>query len=388
MSAPETRVPEPVDLIVVGAGPAGRALAHRAEQAGLTVTLVDPAPDRPWRATYGMFADDAPAWLDGSTVAARSDTVSVYTPHRRLVPRSYLVLDPEAFRRSLRVTRVIAGSATRIDGGSVTLDDGTVLTAREVVDARGGGGGDPSVPRQTAYGTFDEADRTDDTVLMDWRAAGISALRPASFSYRVPTARGRLTQETCLAGTPPIPISELERRSRLRRQTSGAGDAATGVPAGRDSSGPEETVDFPMVAAVRPWRAEGPLAFGAAGGLMNPATGYSVAQSLGAIDDVLDAVRAGRSPRAALWPRTARIVHLLRVVGLAVLLSLNAAQLVEFFDAFFRSSTRRQRAYLSSRSDPAGLLLSMGAVFVRCPPRLMVAVAIATARAVPQVLRA
>ena len=129
------------------------------------------------------------------------------------------------------------------------------------------------------------------------------------------------------------------------------------------------------------------LAFGAAGGLMNPATGYSVAQSLGAVDGLVDALREGRDLRAHLWPRCARAVHLLRMLGLAVLLSLDAAQLVEFFDAFFRLSADRQRAYLSSRSDLGGLLVTMAAVFVRCPPRLMATVAAASLRTVPRLVR-
>ena len=52
------------DLLVVGAGPAGRALAHRACVAGLAVTVVDPAPDQEWTATFGLFGDDLPLWID------------------------------------------------------------------------------------------------------------------------------------------------------------------------------------------------------------------------------------------------------------------------------------------------------------------------------------
>ena len=52
------------DVIVVGAGPAGRALTHRLLARDVTVTLVDPAPDRPWRSTYACWADEIPDWLD------------------------------------------------------------------------------------------------------------------------------------------------------------------------------------------------------------------------------------------------------------------------------------------------------------------------------------
>jgi glycine oxidase len=45
------------DVIVVGAGPVGAAVAWRCAQRGLTVTLVDPDPDRgAWRTAAGMLA--------------------------------------------------------------------------------------------------------------------------------------------------------------------------------------------------------------------------------------------------------------------------------------------------------------------------------------------
>lgn len=361
---------QPVDLIVVGAGPAGRALAHRAERAGLRVTLVDPAPERPWTATYGLYADDAPAWLDRAVVAARSENIVVYTPHRSVVDREYLVLDPEALRRSLPVSDVLAQAAVRFDGASVTLADGTERQARTVVDARGTGVHPAaSTPRQTAYGVFLDSREPAETeaVLMDWRAAGVSALRPASFSYRVPTKHGLLVEETCLAGRPPIPLDELRRRRDLRGPTAPP-DARV------------ETVDFPMFGCARPWRHDGPLLFGAVGGMMNPATGYSVAQSLGAVDGLVDALLGARDPRARLWSRSARAVHVLRLLGLSVLLSLPAEALVVFFDAFFKAPVARQRAYLSARDDLRGVLLAMLAVFLRCPPRVKWLVVVASVR--------
>ncbi|MBM7369152.1 lycopene cyclase family protein [Gordonia hydrophobica] len=367
-----------VDLIVVGGGPAGRALAHRAGVAGLRVTLIDPAPERAWHATYGLYADDVPAWLDPATVATRSAAVTVYTPHRRVVDRGYVVLDPEEFRRSLTVDDVVASTCTRVDAGSVTLADGSVRSARHVIDARGTAAVPASVPRQTAYGTFaaetvaaadaPAAHAPAETVLMDWRAAGVSALRPASFSYRVPTARGLLVEETCLAGSPPIPLTELRRRAQLRSPSLAV-----------DS--PVETVDFPLYPGHRPWQTRGALAFGAAGGLMNPATGYSVAQSLGAVDGLVEAIIDGHELRGCLWTWTARMVYRLQLIGLAVLLMLDAEQSVRFFDAFFRLPAARQRAYLSVRDDLGGTVLAMLAVFLRCPPRLQFAVAVSSARA-------
>ena len=55
-----------MDVLVVGAGPAGMALAAQCARRGLRTGLVDPAPQRPWTATYGMWADELPAGLPAS----------------------------------------------------------------------------------------------------------------------------------------------------------------------------------------------------------------------------------------------------------------------------------------------------------------------------------
>ncbi|WP_045541191.1 lycopene cyclase family protein, partial [Gordonia sihwensis] len=215
-------------------------------------------------------------------------------------------------------------------------------------------------------------------VLMDWRPAdtgpnavssNLTSSDPASFSYRIDTARGRLVEETCLAARPPLGISELARRARLRLRLS--------APTGDEEvqhGGMDEIVDFPMYPNARPWRGDGALAIGAVGGLMNPATGYSVAQSLRAADLVVEAV-GRRDPRAALWPRAARIAFALRLLGLLVLIRLRPAELVGFFDAFFGVPVPLQRAYVSSHADAPGVLRAMAAVFRRSPPRLKARVA-------------
>ena len=57
------------DAVVVGAGPAGRAAAHRIAAAGAVVVLVDPHPDRRWTQTYAMWDDELPAWLPADVLS-------------------------------------------------------------------------------------------------------------------------------------------------------------------------------------------------------------------------------------------------------------------------------------------------------------------------------
>ncbi|WP_040797017.1 lycopene cyclase family protein, partial [Nocardia higoensis] len=132
-----------------------------------------------------------------------------------------------------------------------------------------------------------------------------------------------------------------------------------------DGSEPVERVRFP-VQGGRP----GAHRFGAAGGFLHPATGYSVATSLSAADEFACGApaRLGR----------AHAVHALRVAGLRALLALPPADLPVFFDAFFSLPPDLQRAYLSGRSDLAGIAGAMWALFPAVPPGLRSRIAAAT----------
>ena len=349
------------DLVVVGAGPAGRALAHRAARSGLTVTLVDPNPHQRWSQTFGAFADELPEWLSPVCVAARSETVVVYTPRRRVLHRPYVVLDNTALRDSLSLhgVRIVTGCAAHIRPDEVVLDTGDVVPGRVVVDATGRAPGVAAraLPRQRAYGVVGIVGAGAETVLMDWRRPSPDTPDPPTFSYRVPLGSGRfLVEETFLAGTPP-PIAELARRWALRGTPHGWTGAAT-----VDSV---EVVDFALTSgAPRPWLDDGhPLRFGAAGGLMHQATGYSVAASLRCADIVVNAIVCGDDPRVALWPWRARMVYAMRERGLRVLTGLGCTDTEQFFAAFFSTGDAGQRAYLGSRHNLAGVLRAMAATF-------------------------
>lgn len=344
------------DLLVVGAGPAGRALAHRALVHGAAVTLVDPDPDRPWTATVGVFIDDLPFWLPPDEIMACATTeIVVYTPQRRVVARPYGVVSTAALQRRLPVTgaRIESHLVTEITACTVRLDDGRVLVADHVIDARGAAGADTALPRQRAYGATETVTGAPEMVLMDWSRSPVSS---PSFSYRVDLGDGRrLVEETCLAGAPPPAMDVLARRNAAR----------VTVP----YSGTPERVDFPLYLVAAPWRDTGgaALRFGAAGGLMHPATGYSIGASLGAADPLARALCRGDDPVRALWPAGARWTHRLRNLGLTVLLDFDGPELTAFFDAFFALPVCRQRAYLGDRRSPRATAGAMWAVMRALP---------------------
>jgi hypothetical protein len=131
-----------------------------------------------------------------------------------------------------------------------------------------------------------------------------------------------------------------------------------------------ERVRFPVDVGPPALRAGGAIPFGAAAGLVHPATGFSLAETFRLAPLVASSVRGGpRAVRRVLWPVSARVVYRLRRRGLATLLSLTAAEHEEFFDVFFALPDHHQRAYLSGR-DLRGTAAAMAAVFLAAPNHL------------------
>ncbi|MET8778055.1 lycopene cyclase family protein [Nocardia sp. NPDC004654] len=349
------------DIVVCGLGPAGRALAHRCLARGMAVTVVDPAPARPWTATYAAWADELPGWLDPAVTAATVARPTAWGARRHELDRAYVVLDTGRLQNSLDLTgaEIVAERAVRLERHGVTLASGRTLPAERVIDARGIARS-PARAEQTAYGVLvdDTAAAGIEPLFMDWRADnGAHPAAPRSFLYAVPLGGGAmLLEETCLAGRPALDTGEL--RTRLRHRLRARGIALHGDE-------PVERVRFP-VQGGRPCQ----RAFGAAGGFTHPATGYSVASALAAAD----AAATG----ADLWPPSARAVRALRTAGLRALLALPPADLPAFFDAFFDLPAPLQRAYLSGRTDLAGTVAAMRALFAALPTGSRIRIAAAT----------
>ncbi|VFA97231.1 lycopene cyclase family protein [Nocardia cyriacigeorgica] len=351
------------DVVVCGLGPAGRALAHRCLARGLSVSVVDPAPQRTWTATYAAWADELPGWLDPAAVAATIEQPVAWGGREHRIDRRYAVLDTGRLQQSLDLTgaRVHADRVTDLTRHTVTLASGPVLRAERVIDARGLARS-PARAEQTAYGIVVEGERCAGVqpLFMDWRLDnGAPAQAPRSFLYAVPLGAGAmLWEETCLAGRPALDQRTLAERLHQRLRVRGIEV---------DGREPVERVRFPVTGA-RPGRTR----FGAAGGFIHPATGYSVAAAL----DAADTVAAGGSPA----PPSARVVHGLREAGLRALLRLPSEQLPEFFDAFFDLPVPVQRTYLSGRTDVAGTAAAMRTLFLRLPGPLRRQLAAATLR--------
>ncbi|MQA07649.1 MAG: lycopene cyclase [Pseudonocardiaceae bacterium] len=376
-----------VDVLIVGAGPAGWALAWCCTESGLHTAVLAPAPTGGWPATYGGWFDEF-GHLPASAFAARPPATTVITRTEQRVPRDYVVLDNDGLGRWLRhpSVRTITGTAEEVtvgnNGATVRLTDGQRIAAAVVVDASGVrralSGGPPrgAHTEQTAVGVRVPAGAVggladpEVATLMDWRPApgalGASG-QAASFCYRVPVGHGQmLIEETSLARRPGLPHEVLRERLHARLAAAGLADLAPHR---------EERVRVPL--DLTPRRTGEVLAFGVAAGLVHPATGYSLASSLRLAQPVATAIAEAlpRSPAAAvraaqrtIWSSSAFAVHGLRRYGLRSLRRMPPESLNAFFEAFFAQPAGTQRAYLSVRDDVAGTTAAMRAVFHASPP--------------------
>ncbi|NTY02173.1 lycopene cyclase family protein [Deinococcus sp. JMULE3] len=376
--------PAHTDALIVGAGPAALALAAELRARHHSVRIVAPHAPQAFPATYGAWLDDLPGWAQACAAHVWTD-VRVYTgPQPTPLLRPYALLDNTRFLHALLdragplawTVGTVTHAAPDPDGWTVHTREGEVLRARFVVDAAGHAGSlrRPRHPGgaalQTAYGLTARFERPPSApggvVWMDYRAPHGPGDTP-TFLYAMHLGGDTyFVEETSLIARPAPTRAALRARlhERLRAQ---------GTPPGEILH--EEWVAFPMNAAAPD--PHGPLAFGAAGGMVHPISGFQVAGALHRAPHVADAasaaLRAGRDPHAAawaaLWPperRAAREVHLL---GVQALLNLPPDQLAGFFRAFFALPPAAWHAFLDPDTPPGALARTMLRLFAALPGR-------------------
>lgn len=352
------------DVLVLGAGPAGLALAAACRRAGLSVAVLAPDPEAPWAPNYGAWAAELPpewpAWADATFAEA---VVYVDDARRHVLPGPYVRVDGRELQASL-----LASVPDRRRGTAEVAP-----AAGLVVDATGAES--PRVPRraaldpgwQVAWGEVLEVDGApDEMLLLDWRDPAPPVGEPPSFLYAMPLPDGRwFAEETMLVSRPEFPLDAL--RTRLARRLDRMGvhvRARHGV----------ERCRIPM---GMPLPTGEVAAFGAAAGFIHPATGYSLATSLRLADPaaraIAGALGGGADPRssaitalhAACWPTDRVRAWAFYRFGMEALLRMDLASVREFFDTFFHHSPDVWRAWLGGDLPPAGIASAMLAHFGR-----------------------
>ncbi|MCK7637014.1 lycopene cyclase family protein [Corynebacterium pygosceleis] len=339
------------DMIVVGLGPSGAALAHRASLRGWDVLGVDPQPV--WRNTYGLFTDELPDWLPDPPVESLS-TPSVIGESEHHPDREYAILDNDALRRRFLTFPTIIGAAAEVGRRRVRVNNRTHV-ADIVVDARGAT--ETEGPVQQAYGV----------VLHDEAAPVWMDLRPLehgttpTFHYQIPVRGGMLHEETSLVHQGPLPWEVL--RNALRQRIGDHPDAEVIA---------SEKVLFPMNAPadIDP---TGPVPFGARAGFINPISGFSVATSLELTDPTLDTlssiIRGGTQHRLPWMTPRYRADRRLLSIGQQVLLELDPDELPLFLEKVFTLSRTEQKRFLHL-GDPVGTMRGMLRIFLACDRHL------------------
>ena len=370
------------DVVVIGAGPAGLALARSLVDRGVDTVVI--APDAPWHATYGAWRDDVAhcelgASLD-SLVRGAWPAVRVVGTREHRIERPYLVFDNHALRASLsasvpmRIGQVEA-VLHDVESSTVRLAGDHTVAARLVIDATGAGAflaqSGRALGAQTAYGLVlrseampaDVSRHADVFTLMDWSS-------PPTFLYQAHFADGSvLLEETSLFAAPLHDIDDLRRRLATRLGADLTARAST-----------VERVHIAMGVAL-PSRATRTVGFGAAAGYVHPVTGYSVAASLRAAPRVADAIRRALDERrsaselsqitwSAVWPADLVRTRDWHDMGLAVLRALPPADTPKFFDAFFSLPVEQSAAYLRVDGDARMVRAAMLGVFHRVDNRL------------------
>ncbi|MDM7936443.1 MAG: lycopene cyclase family protein [Cyanobium sp. CZS 48M] len=382
-----------VDVLVLGAGPAGLAIASELVPLGLRVMgLSADDPTSPWPNTYGIWAAELDQLHLSHLLKHRwSNCVSYFGADPVVLSRDYGLFDPGKLQRhwlgrcsGMDWRRGLAAELNHdAQGSQVTTREGELLRARLVIDTTGHNPvfvQRPSlgpVAAQAAYGivgTF-TADPVPpgQFVLMDYRSEHLSPEErqaPPTFLYAMDLGEGRFfVEETSLALAPPVPIEVLQ--DRLRRRLAHRGVAVL----------EQEHVErclFPMNLPL-PDLSQRVLGFGGAASLVHPASGYLVGSLLrrapglaaaiasGLARPDLDAAEVAELAWAALWTPELVRKHGIYQFGLEKLMRFSEQELRQFFSTFFALPERQWYGFLTNTLSLRELVVAMVRLFAQAP---------------------
>ena len=397
---------QPLDALVIGAGPAGLAIAAALGAEGLKVVVLSPEDWRdPWPNTYGIWGDEVDAlglghllehrWsytcsYFGSGSSDPADPANSPTCHGR----DYGLFDKNRLQQfwlercEAAGVQWLRGQALELSHGSgrsqVATAAGEVLEARLVLDASGHKAvfvqrpDRGPVAGQAAYGVVGRFTappvQPGQFVLMDYRCDHLSPeerSEPPTFLYAMDLGQGRFfVEETSLALAPPVPYATLKQR--LERRLAHRGVAIEQVEH-------EEFCLFPMNLPL-PDLDQPVLAFGGAAAMVHPASGYlvgallrrapvlaaAVAARLRA-EPAADSLQLAQAGWQALWPPELRRKHALYQFGLEKLMRFSEPQLRGHFASFFSLPSAQWYGFLTNTLSLGELLAAMLALFATAP---------------------
>ena len=383
---------EKCDVLIIGAGPAGRALAFEFALLENSVIIVDPNPLEQWKSTYGTWVDDLDNRDDASELRGCFQRtwpqVRVVGKLEHQLSRPYGIFDNRLLQKYLSHDAVsfYRGDVVRVQQSDdnflqVHLSTNEQFEARTVFDC--GGTQSSLLLRnnqytggfQSAYGVHTEAVgavQADSFTLMDWSTPPGASASPATFLYAFDLGNGTaMVEETSLVEREAV--SDAVLRQRLEQRL------------GRELSQATQQVEHVRIAmgGSLPSRFGHVVGFGAAAGFIHPVTGYSVAASLRAAPRVARAVsdalvrdegveEIARVGWNAVWPISFLRTRVLHDFGLAALSRLTTADIQVFFDYFFSLPQSHWSGYLRIDTKARVVAQNMTRLFFNVPLRIKI----------------
>ncbi|KAL8496334.1 hypothetical protein ACS0TY_020153 [Phlomoides rotata] len=381
------------DVIVIGAGPAGLRLAEQVARHGIKVCCLDPSPLSMWPNNYGVWVDEFENLGLEDCLDKTWPMTCVYINDQKTkyLDRGYGRVSRNNLK--LKLLSVCAANgvkfhkakAWKVDHeefeSSITCDDGIELKASLIVDASGFASSfiEYDKPRnhgyQIAHGILAEVDGhpydLDKMVLMDWRDSHLgnepnlraNNSRFPTFLYAMPFDSNLIfLEETSLVSRPMLSYSEVKKRMVARLRQLGIRVKAVIE---------DEKCVIPMGGPL-PQIPQSLMAIGGNSGIVHPATGYTVAQTMAlapvlaeTIAECLGSTRMIRGTPLyhrvwnGLWPVERRCIREFHNFGMETLLKLDLNGTRRFFDAFFELNPHYWHGFLSSRLT-LGELITLG----------------------------
>ena len=406
-----------VDVLVVGAGPAGLSIAHETAKRGVKVGII--APDTPFVNNYGVWLDefqalglencllhkydDALVWFNDADPACGTEVGRPYGQVCRRRLRDHLLKECAAsgvkylpglvdFVRhgdpSKNELTEIRGSV--IDdgdkgGGKKLIEEESNRVAEFKINSRlvvAGTGHNRDILQyeegappgwQTAYGVEiripNHGFPVNKAVFMDFRQSDPEAKEEAqeegvwrvpSFLYVLPVNKDVVfVEETCLVARVQVPFDELKRRlyRRMKRM---------GMPIVEEDILEVEASWIPL-GGTPPVAPQRTIAYGAAAGMVHPASGYSVVNSIrkaplvaaAMIDGLKEGgeIEASRRAWELIWGAEPRRQIGFYQFGMELLMSLRIEQMRNFFSTFFKLPINLNRGFLGNRLSSSELIL-------------------------------